>query len=138
MYYMRSWVPMGRGAWGGHVPAHFTVPMHERRGLSALFTCCSGRMCLAPQAADKCIRHCEGWKDGDADFCTLTLDPPYLWNYWTVFNLALTVSLQMINKLERGIFKLLIGLHPILRMVKNWVRLLKYSTDWSCQMMVNA
>ena len=70
-----------------HVPARCNVPTHK-----CIVHCshaAAGECACSAHAADECIRRCEVWQDGDADFCQINLSTCYckqMCEKWTDFN----------------------------------------------------
>jgi len=62
IYKMGVQMPHGKRHFSGIVPAYCNVPT---------WRCACARQAYS---VDECIRQCEGWQDGNADCCQITLD----------------------------------------------------------------
>jgi len=59
----------------GHLPAHCNIPMREC--IPHCLPATAGKCTCSAHTADECICHCEGWQDGNAAFCQITVDICY-------------------------------------------------------------
>jgi len=76
------------------MPAHCNTPMHKC--ISHCLPATTGECARPEHAADEYIHHCEGWQDGDAAFCQITLVTCYyMCNFISDFKIILQLYLTV-------------------------------------------